>query len=332
MNIKGFKYYNVANFNCTFGEENEPMLNYFDTIIYPALKSELINKSGKNKYFAFKDIEIIKFGDEYALKGCFVKKTELEIKSDLRDGQLIEKNEIYSTAPFSLFIILLSNHRLILIKNQKGSPTIKNFETHTKGIIKKYIRQENKIRKKLEKDEEKEISLLPDISLNIVAFPSKEKLRKQLEELQKINRIELKIYPLNGEVIVNDIFNSFREEIEILKANSGNVSINSPKNYDEVANLVEGTKGTAKSKILGVDKSGQSAVVSEEEYKEELIIELPEHNSEVENTNLLIEKARLSKSEMRGLSKENKDIYENNLWRIERIFNNPAFLMMLNNR
>ena len=31
----------VANFNVTFGKKDEPMLTYFNTIIYPAFKSGL---------------------------------------------------------------------------------------------------------------------------------------------------------------------------------------------------------------------------------------------------------------------------------------------------
>lgn len=31
----------LANFNITFGEDEKPLLEYFDTILYPALKSEL---------------------------------------------------------------------------------------------------------------------------------------------------------------------------------------------------------------------------------------------------------------------------------------------------
>ena len=37
----------VANFNVVFGENEEPMLNYFDTIIYPAFMSELKRRESR---------------------------------------------------------------------------------------------------------------------------------------------------------------------------------------------------------------------------------------------------------------------------------------------
>ena len=35
------KYAQVANFNIVFGEDEKPMLDYFDTVIYPAFTSIL---------------------------------------------------------------------------------------------------------------------------------------------------------------------------------------------------------------------------------------------------------------------------------------------------
>ena len=86
----------IANFNVVFGDEEKPMLDYFDTIIYPAFNSDITKKSDDNE-FMFKNIEIASTKDVYVLTGKIVKKTELEIKTDLNEkGELVEKDPIIS--------------------------------------------------------------------------------------------------------------------------------------------------------------------------------------------------------------------------------------------
>ena len=126
----------VANFNVVFGENEEPMLNYFDTIIYPAFMSELKRKEKDAEYF-FHGVQLLESGIcGYVLVGKIVKKTTLEVYSDVDEsGRLIEKDERYSSAPYSTFAIYLKNHRMVLVKNQKGSPTLATFRSTANRII-----------------------------------------------------------------------------------------------------------------------------------------------------------------------------------------------------
>lgn len=317
--MKGLKSYSFANFNCTFGDLNEPMLNYFDSVIYPALQKDKDLKTTRKKYYIIKDLEIIDYEGQYALKGLFIKKTELEIFSDMVDDKLVEKDIRMSVAPYSLFILMLTNHRLILVKNQNGSPSISNFETHIKKIISKYIEVENRERTKLKEKENQDISLLPNMNLNIVSFPSKESLEKQLSNLKKIKKVALKVYPLNGEVLVNDVFMNLRKELDILKSSSGNFDINSPKDIKEVINLVEGTKGTVKATITGINKDDKDTTIVDEYYKEEHDVLLPEHQSNEDNVKEVIRDALNKKVEMREISDENKSIYLRSLEKLKRM-------------
>lgn len=42
----------VANFNVVFGNEEKPMLDYFDNIVYPAFMSGIIKSgNGEDDYF-----------------------------------------------------------------------------------------------------------------------------------------------------------------------------------------------------------------------------------------------------------------------------------------
>lgn len=164
MSIKSVE---VANFNVVFLEKQDeaPLLKYFDKILIPALKSGIKKENGDTKYL-FTDIEIredIKHG--YVLTGNIVKKTIIEIKSDLDVNEnLIEKDDKYSAAPFSAFVIYLKNHRMLFVKNQKGSPTIKNFSSTIKYVLSEYVRRYNKKQKNKE-------DFLPYPVVNIVGIP-----------------------------------------------------------------------------------------------------------------------------------------------------------------
>lgn len=136
----------VANFNVVFLEkENEaPLLQYFDSIVMPALQSGIKRIDGDTSYL-FTDVKIVKDEkNEYVLIGNIVKKTVIEIKSDLDvAGNLVDKDDRYSAAPYSAFAIYLKNHRMIYVPNQKGSPTIKTFSTVVKYVLSEYIKKYN---------------------------------------------------------------------------------------------------------------------------------------------------------------------------------------------
>ena len=98
----------IANFNIVFGEEEEPLLKYFDTVIMPAFKEGFVRTKGSIEY-KFLNVNVIESGeDDYALTGILVKKTMLEIYSKFDDEEnFIETDESYHTAPYSLFVIYI---------------------------------------------------------------------------------------------------------------------------------------------------------------------------------------------------------------------------------
>ena len=130
------KKVSVANFNIVFmknGREEYPLLDYFDLVLMPALNSGIERQQGNNT-FLLMNVEVKKdANDEYVLTGLIVKSTVLERKSMFdENGVLIERDDVYPTAPFSTFIIYLKNHRMILVENQKGSPALDSFRSTVK--------------------------------------------------------------------------------------------------------------------------------------------------------------------------------------------------------
>lgn len=66
-----------ANFNITFGENNTPMLEYFEDIVFPAFYGDYIRgkKNGLPRYF-LENVQIKEIDDEYPSIAIFRTKAE----------------------------------------------------------------------------------------------------------------------------------------------------------------------------------------------------------------------------------------------------------------
>ena len=303
----------VANFNLVFYEKNgreEPLLRYFDTIVMPAFTSKYIKESGDSRYF-FTHVGLEQSEDgEYVLKGILIKKTFLEIKSDVDENwDVIEKDERYSAAPFSTFVIYLKNHRMLFVQNQKGSPSIKNFAATSKAFLNRYVRENNK---KLKENGEVE---LPIPILNVVGIPIRKKLVESLAEVEKINELCLRFYPLNGDIdfggILGDISNTVRKAVGSKKSD---LVLKSPQNIDEVIDLVEKSNGIVEPifKVTYIDEHGKKrqSKIQNEKISESMELNIQSGNLEDEVEQIMKEGKKLQS--ITYISKNNDMIYNAN--------------------
>lgn len=295
----------VANFNLVFfGEKEEPLLAYLDTVVMPALTSKKKRTSGDAKYFLM-DVEITEAEDgEYVLKGVLVKQTILEVKSDLDEkGNLIEKDEKYPTAPFSMFVICLKNHRMIYVQNQKGSPSLDNFKATIKWLLNNYVN-----------DKAKEDKEYPIPILNVVGIPMRKKLKEALEDVEKINTLCLRFYPLNGDIDYSGIFGGISRDIRgVANSKRADLIIKSPQNVKGVIDIVEQSSGTVepifsvtyKDKSNGKKRKGK---IKNEEISESMQIEIQGENIDEEIRNIIAEGKKISS--INYTSECNAEIYD----------------------
>ena len=95
------------------------MLTYFSEIIYPSFIADNIRKVGDDEYF-FEDVKLEKLqNNRVILKGILVKKTKLEVRTeyDVEKGKINFTNKLYDTAPISIFVLFLDNHRMLYTPN-----------------------------------------------------------------------------------------------------------------------------------------------------------------------------------------------------------------------
>ncbi|KXG09960.1 hypothetical protein AT864_01520 [Anoxybacillus sp. P3H1B] len=292
----------IANFNCTFGKDNKPMLEHFEDIILPAFQSNYIREHDGNKYF-FDSVKLTMVNGQFMLVGLIIKRTKLEIKSLYEEEKgLVRTNKVVPSDPYSYFLINLKNHRLVLVKNQKGSPSLSNFSSTAKHVLSLYVKETNR------EIEEKDAKL-PKANLNVVAIPFAGVIKEELKRVKKIKRVTLRFYPLNGDVSTNETFNYLREMLGEVDSNSGYTQFNTPKNREKIAELLDDTKGLVKPSVQVVYKNGSLKTLRDEEFTEEMKIPLDDQETFQENINNIAAKA-INREEFDETSEENQKIYE----------------------
>lgn len=299
----------VANFNVVFGEDERPMLDYFDSIIYPALTSG-ITKTLDDNVFLFKDIEIsTQYVDKYVLTGKLVKKTILEIKSDLdEDGELVEKDEKYSSAPYSSFAINLLNHRMMFMPNQKGSPTLANFRTTVKYVLSEYVKNQNS---QLDNEKKLEYALI-----NVVGIPSARSMDELLDNVEKVTSLTLRFYPLNGDMDFSAAFGILTTDMRNeVGCKNGEIVFKSPKSISGIKSILEKAAGTIDPIIKVITKGKSKAILKDYELLERYDIDVDEKSSFSEETNQLV--SRMGEiSTLTYTNDEHNRIYERNKQKI----------------
>lgn len=155
------------------------------------------------------------------LVGLIVKSTKLEVKSRIVEGKLMKMDLEYPTDPYSYFAINLRNHRMVLVKNQSGSPTLRNFESTISILLKQFVRLN--FPDKTKKDD------IPIPHLNVVAIPNETKIDEELKNVKKINQIQLRFYPLNGDVIDDETIRDSQETLYELNSSSAHIQEGVPR-------------------------------------------------------------------------------------------------------
>lgn len=298
----------VANFNVVFWGENEesPMLDYFDLVIMPAFRSGITRKSGDSRYM-FLNVEVVEDDEgEFVLCGNIVKKTTLEVKSDLDEqGNLITLDNKYPSAPFSSFVIYLKNHRMVFVENQKGSPHINNFSAFAKYAIAMYVNKKNR---ELENEGLKQIPL-PIV--NIVGIPMRKNIEDALKEVKRINKLTLRFYPLNGDIDYTKALNGLRRDLlRGVDSNGGDVVIKTPKNTIGVVDLVSQSEGTVEP-IFNVTYPNKSkGKITNDQISERMDININGNNIKEELSDITSKGKLLSSVSYTSVG--NKEIYEKN--------------------
>lgn len=308
------KKLSVANFNITYGSEYEPMLAHFHDILFPALCSDWKVRNSKNISY-FSDIELKQFDSEYVLTGNLIRETFYRVRTVVVDEKLVASPNSIPTAPYSRFIIYLKSHRMVLVKNEGQSPSLKSFQAVLRKVVEHFLREKNRERKKLG------LECLPSPLINIVNMPLSADVEKTIMEFEKINSINLRFFPLNNDLDPNPLFELVRAQMDTVDSKTGNLTFNSPKSPGGISSLFEDSivSGVAEATVRGVKKDGTHVRITDNQLGSELRIPIGGNLSHNDDSRIV---AYCSDHDLiPKASPENQDVYEHALCLLETIVN-----------
>lgn len=239
------KKISFANFNVTVGKNGDPLLKWLDNYILPALQSSYIRVSNKGKTkYRFKDVKIEQLDDEFAVTGILIKDTILEVLTKYEENadELQETDEYYKSSPYSIFIILLRNHRMLLVQNQSGSPDLRTFSATAIDAIKNYRREYNEnIRATIDDVEIRKQKCIPYCVLDVKGIKSQESLEEVFSNVKRVNKLRFKLKQRNNDLDGLENLADVLEE-QVLKrsgAKTVQVTTGSIESVDKAVQLIE---------------------------------------------------------------------------------------------
>lgn len=246
----------VADINAVFGKEEEPLIRYIDSIVLPALVSNIVADSTEKTRYFFEDVQVRNIGGELVLSGLLIKDTILEVLSEytMKEG-LKKTDKHFKSSPYSLFMIYLRNHRMMLVKNQNGSPDTRAFSFAFRTVIDKYIRKHND---EIRADAANENKVyFPYVRVKVSGIKTSASVKDALKDVEKITELTLKFYPLNSEWDYGNVFGDIDSKIrKVIGSSKGKMTFPSPENMNGVASVIEKTEGMAKTEMKVKYKEG----------------------------------------------------------------------------
>lgn len=261
------KKLSIANFNITYGPDNDPMLTHFQDILYPAFCNEQKVRTSKNVSY-FSDVELKLINSEYVLTGNLIRETYYRVRTIVVDNELVPSPSSVPTAPYSRFIIYLKSHRMILIKNEGHSPNLKSFQAVLRKVVDRYTREANRERDKTG------LPQLPNAVINIVNMPLPDSIDETINEFAKIKSINLRFFPLNNDIDPGPILACVRSAMNSVDSKTGNLTFNSPKSAKGISDLFQDSiaSGVASATVTGEKSDGTKVKITDNQLGSELQI------------------------------------------------------------
>lgn len=261
------KKLSIANFNITYGQDNEPMLAHFHDILYPAFCNEQKVRTSKNVSY-FSDVELKLINSEYVLTGNLIRETHYRVRTIVVDNELVSSPSSVSTAPYSRFLIYLKSHRMILVKNEGQSPNLKSFQVVLRKVVERYIREVNRER------DGADLPLFPNALINIVNMPLPDSIDETIKEFAKIKSINLRFFPLNNDIDPAPLLGLVRSTMNSIDSKTGNLTFNSPKSANGISDLFQDSvaSGVASATVTGEKEDGTKVKITDNQLGSELQI------------------------------------------------------------
>jgi hypothetical protein len=271
---------NLANFTCKFGER--VMLDLFDEVVMPAFEDGYIRTFSDASYFLI-DVGLHRWSKdglitEMAIAGRIVKNTVLARDQIFKDGKIVKDHAELASAPTAVFVLLLSNHKLLYVRENVGAPSLNTFASTISQFLsqsfRKWIRgvydsKNHGGRNTTWADLMKEF---PPPVLEVTPMATESSVSAYVEKFSVVNAVEIQLIETNHELDNLPIFGEMREIKDKIQADD--ISLKTHKkgkvglSKDGVKKLVAtpAAEGNSKIVIRGTGIGGDRLVAKNDSF------------------------------------------------------------------
>ena len=285
---------NVANFICKFDEA--VLLDLAQEIVLPAFLDAKLQRpiSGSTKYFIM-NAQLWNVPNspgaplELAIVGRFVKEGEISRDQVLRAGEIVRDRKVLESAPSSIFVLFLSNHKLLYVREVAGAPSLENFGATIKNFIKykrkefvdkEYLRLKDAEDRTQRKTKKELFELYPSPSVEVVPLSNEQTMTEFIDHYSILKSVEVRLLDTNHEIDNSKLFAGLRKSKEqlgsdvllIRNESKGQLGLNKEQAAKLVA--VPAEEGNSRIKLLGLDAEGRKLEGNDENFKLSIPIDL----------------------------------------------------------
>lgn len=326
MNIKDME---VANFSCksTFGDLE--LLDVFEEYVYPAMRNQEAKGSRNSETISYKfiDLKFQKYDKELVLTGRLVKNLNLKRQQILEGNELITDYDSMESSPSSFFVLILSNHKLLWIRELPRAPLLKDFRyavtkmlnLQRSELVNDYIRREREnifySSSSMTNLERRAYGLYPSLDISVTQLGNKLAIKEKLEKFENIYSVKLKALKRNNELASE--FDALAKAMSVTQEGSGAKDVvteikggkTHPLNKEYITNIVQASAdGNYEYVVKGEDKNGTTLKETTETVS--LTAKINYVNNDVENSQNMYSKFMSLTSQIHSLPQQQFNLFD----------------------
>lgn len=267
----------LANFTCKFGE-SLVLLDLFDEVVWPAFERKFIREYDDVTYQLL-GVTLTKIGSEAVIAGRLVKDMTLTREQVLVNGDIVASPDAMESAPTSFFVLSLSNHKLIYVREEAFAPSLSAFRSTILHFLKQSYREwARELYEDLKgTDEELTWAKLreqwPAPELEVTPISNDKSIEAYLRSFRSINTVQLQMLNTNHEIDNRKLFAGLRglkgrtraDNVTLKTSKAGDVGLDKAA----VADLVreQANQGNTGIVISGTNVIGEKQTAKNDELK-----------------------------------------------------------------
>ena len=284
-------YAEFANFILRFGDSLK-LLDLAEEVVIPAfLNPGVVRTYGSTTYFLYQtQLTEIPFEgkSKLCLVGRFVKNTTLQRNQIFDEEQgLIQDTQAMESAPSSIFVLVLSNHKLLYFHETPNAPDLSSFratvELNISAVYEGYIRntvaqrQEKALAEARPGSRPPRVTLksvrqeLPRLSLEIIPLTNEDDFAAFLERLSVLTNVRIELVDPNDDTDNNSFFEQWRENKDLLAAAKTALNFHNQEGLNKEAAVVQLSaateQGNSRITLSGKDTGGNDVLVDNNKFR-----------------------------------------------------------------